>query len=362
VGGKRVSSIISTCTDSDVDYIEIFRLDTSVQTSDLYRLVGTVALGTTSWDDEVTVTDLLTALDDDNKYPCPNVLKGLLVYASRLWGHYANKVYYSEPYQTTSQFEYFGGAGLNFFDFPDTVQTIIDYGRTLIVFLERETWVLEGLDPTSMNQRRLNEDIGTYGALSAARYGGNVFTVSSDMRLWQISGSVWQELPQVTSVLPSAPTYVQLIGSDGSLWITTGSQVVRFSLTNQDVWVYGMSGYMASGSHTTYIGQSGKVYEVDSTGGSEAVPASYIESPDLFIGTDVGLRGKLNRILFRANCTGGTITIYVDGSVWKEVAFSTEGEQTVIKHFWPVQGYYVKVRISSSNALTLSGPIILNPW
>lgn len=365
VSGLSIRLDISS-DDPDVDQIELFRLDTSVTTSDLYRLVATIDLPLTTslYYDGVGMTGSLTALDNDEKYPCPNILSNLLFYGSRLWGTYANKLYYSRPYGYEEQFQYFGEAGLNYFEFPDTIKTIVDYNRTMLVFLERETWILEGLNPTSMNKRRLNKDVGTYSSTSAITYKGAAFTVSSDRRFYQISGADWSETPQITSLIPSSVSYVQLVGSDNSIWISTGSKVIRYELSNRDAWVYNIGGYLGVGSHTTYVGKSGKVYEIDSTGGSESTPAAYIESPDIYIGGTDGRRGKLSRILFRANCSSGNIKIYVDGALWKDVVFSTSGEQTVSKHFWPVQGYYAKVRISSNqyNELTISGPIILNPF
>lgn len=364
VGGLRVASIDASSDDSNVDKVEIFRQDSTVTTSVLYRKVGEVDLGTTTLEDTTTMSASLEALDDDEKYPCPYVLSNLMLYGSRLWGTYLNKVYYSEVYGDAERFQYFGAVGLNYFEFPDTVKTIIDYNRTLLVFLERETWLLEGLNPNTMNRRRLNKDIGTYSALSATVYKGTAFTVSADSRFYQIAGADWSEGSQITSLLPSSPSYVQLMGSDNALWISTGSQVIRYELTNKDAWVYSLSGYMGSGSHTTYLGQSGKVYEVDTTNGSESTPAAYIESPDIYIGKSDGHRGLLSRVLFRANCASGLLKIYVDGSLWKSVNFSTSGEETVSKHFWPVQGYYVKIRIESNqyNELLISGPVILNPF
>jgi hypothetical protein len=365
VGGLRVTlSGITTSVDPDVDEVEIYRLDFSVTNTDLYRLVGTVALGTTTFDDEVQMYSGLAAMDSDYKYPCPHVLSNLLFYGSRLWGTYQNRLYYSEPYGDEEKFQYFGEIGLNYFEFVDTIKTILDNNRTMLVLLDRETWILEGLNPNTMNKRRLNSDIGTYSATSATVYKGGTFTVAADLRFYQIAGADWSEVPQITSLLPASPSYVHLVGSDNCVWISTGSQVVRYELSNQDCWIYSLKGRMASGSHTTYLGQTGKVYEVDAVGGSEATPAAFIESPDIYIGSGDGHRGRLSRILFRTNCASGNINIYIDGVLWKTVRFSTVGEQTVIKHFWPVQGYFAKIRIEANqyNELTLSGPIILNPF
>ena len=361
VGRFYLSGIPSDVPD-DVNEIEIFRLDTSVESSSLYRLVGSVSPGTTTFLDDVDLSEENEALTDDNRYPCPDVLKGILFYGFRLWGFSGNKVYYSEPYETTSSFEYFGSAGMNYFEFPSEVRTIVDSGRTLIVFLAKEIWVIEGLNPETANQRRLSEDIGTYGNLSATRYSGNVYTVSEDLRFWQVTGSGCTELKQVSSVLPRSPRYIQVVGSNGSIWISTGDSVIRVSMSNEDVWLYGMSGYVFPGPSTTYLGASDGLYTIDGSDGTYLSGGCYVESPYIFIGQDVGTRGKLSRLMLKVNCPSGKVSVSVDDKVIKEFSFSTNGLKTIVKHFWPAQGYYAKVKISGDSYLRISGPVVLNPW
>jgi len=364
VGGKRVASIDSASDDSNVTHVEIFRLDLSVTTSSIYRLVGTVAIGTTTFDDEEEMLTSLTALDDDNKYPCPYTLNNLAFYSNRLWGTYTNRVYYSEAYITEPRFGYFGPIGENYFEFPDTVQQIIMDQRRILVFLERETWVLEGLDPDSMTKRILNLDIGTYSSTACTMFGGIVYTISSDYKFYAIDGSRWVEIPQVTSVLSSPSSYWELKGSDNAIWISDASETHKWDISNKNLWTYDLGGRLGAGSHTTYLGSSGYLYQLEETNGAETTPVQYLESPEIYIGDSSGRRGLVNRIFFRADAPSATVSVYVDGSLWKTMSVATTGEENVLLHFWPARGYYTKVRIDIPlyKEFTMTSRLIINPW
>lgn len=364
VGGVEVGSIDTSSDDTNVDQVEIFRLDTSATTSNLYRLIGTVDIGTTTFDDEDTMTTSMEALDDDNKYPCPYTLSNLCFYSNRLWGTYANCVYYSEAYITEARFGYFGPIGENYFEFPDTVKAIVPDQRRIIVFLERETWILDGLDPDSMAKRTMNEDIGTYSSTSAERFGGIIYTVTDDFKFYAIDGAAWKEVPTITSVLSTAPSYYEVRGSDNNLWISDGSQTHKIDLSNNDIWTYAVGGRLGTGSHTTYLGRSGYLYELDAIGGSESTPSSYLESPEIYIGDASGRRGMLNRLFFRSQVDVATVSVYIDGVLWKSMTVNAPEEDNVILHFYPARGYYAKVRIDvpQYNEFLLTSRIILNPW
>ena len=343
-----------------VTHIELFRLDTSVLTTDLYRLTQTIAIGTTSVTDDTSLTTSLTSLDDDNKYPCPVTLHCLTFHGSRLWGINANKVYYSEVFNTVSSFEYFGPTGENYFEFPFAVKSILSIGRVMLVFLENETWALEGIVPSTMNKMVYNSDVGTYDYNSACVYRSCIFTISKDMKFYLLSGSASKESQMLTAILPNDPDYIDLIGSDSCLWISTGSEVIKSNMDQTDVWKYALDGHIAKGSSRTYIGYNGDVYDIDANNGYETQPVTYITSPDIALG--VNMRGQLNRVVFKANCTNGKVEVYVDGVLMRSATFSTTGSEDVMMHFRPVYGYYAQVKIIGYEHMTITGPVRINPW
>ena len=360
-----INGLPTTHPDSDVTHWEILRQDESVTTSQLYRVTQTVALADAATiDDDSNMTSSLTALDDDNKYPCPYTLDNLCFHGSRLYGTYANRVYYSEAYITEPRFGYFGPIGENYFEFPDTVKTIVPDGRMMYVFMERGTWLLEGLDPNSATKRLLNEDIGTYSQTSVDKFGDGLFTISADYKFYMVKGAAWQEVPKISGILSTSPSYYELEGSDNAVWISDGSVLHRYDLSNDDLWTYSVGGHIGRGSHTTYVGRSGRLYEVDALGGSESTPSSYVVSPDIYIGNTDGHRGMFHRLLFRCQCDSGIVHVYIDGRLWKTMTFTAPTEQNVLLHFYPAYGYYAKVKIVGNrfNELRLTGTIILNPW
>ena len=94
----NIIGLPTTATDSDVDYIEVFRYDASVATAQVYRKVAEVALGTTALADKHNFDGTEDIWLEDKNYPAVDedgnriAFTNLMLYANRLWGIWQNRV------------------------------------------------------------------------------------------------------------------------------------------------------------------------------------------------------------------------------------------------------------------------------
>lgn len=141
IGGGTCLNLTST----EADKIQIFRLDLDIATAQIYRdTKKTLDTNTPNlvWEEHEPFEDDADIWSRNGNYPPVDDdgnrvrLHSLSFYGSRLWGAWENRLYYSQAFDTVNSFEYFGLAGLNYQEFPDTIRSVVYSETSITVFLE----------------------------------------------------------------------------------------------------------------------------------------------------------------------------------------------------------------------------------
>jgi hypothetical protein len=229
--------------DGDFDTIRVFRYDPRVTTEQVYRLVyegliedmdqyidGSTGIYYTDYEDDYPlILGTEEVWVEDRNYPPVNddgdtIGFGYIIfYANRLWGVYGNRVYYSEPYDTTSAFEYYGPTGLNYFEFNDDPVVLVDGVTSLYVVCSSSIYVLGGTNPDSMTQRRVVDKVGAWDEDSVCYHSGTLYSISSDGKISVLFGSSQAWMTKVNALTTYAGTTdrkVILTPDNDLLWIS----------------------------------------------------------------------------------------------------------------------------------------------
>jgi len=387
------------------DKIEIFRLDIDITTAQVYKKVGEVDPGTTSFsEDEPFAEDAEVWLENKN-YPAVNEenqrigMSNRFIQANRLWGSVGNKLYYSEAFDTLASLEYYGLAGLNYFEFQDKIINVIPYETVMYVLLENEVWGVYGTDPNSAVQRRITSEIGgggsgtsLYKLEGSTWYKGIGYVLGNDNQVYMIQGDQFNRFSELTAAINAVPimhneygdpltpleAFVRLLASGNAMWMLFGEYMLKYDFASQGIWKYSFERLMSEvsgeylvnmfrGAVDTYLTLAGRVYYVD---GAESGTESFdcmIESPPLMISDKVDFRGQINRLLVPGKFENAVVEILVDGEVQRTIPLDMPDGGTANLHFTPVWSYYITIRIrqedvSSTEHFEITGPIVINPW
>jgi len=271
----------------DFDTVRIFRYDPRVTTEQVYRLVHEEAIEDMSpyvdgsytfvdWTDDYTLISGAeeTWVEDRNYPPVDedgNIVgfRFVMFYANRLWGIWKTRVYYSEPYDRSSSFEYYGPLGLNYFEFTDNPVVLLNGVTSLYVVCSSSVWILGGTNPEAMIQRKVLDKIGAFNVDACLFHSGNLYSVTNDGRLYTVFGQSFGWMNRVNALLEANPgdDYKTVMEADGdNLWITRRGEedvepgdnegVFELTAANQDGYAYhdGGTGHFDATSNGIALG------------------------------------------------------------------------------------------------------------
>lgn len=380
---------------SNINNVEIFRLDNNIATAQVYKKIQ-VSPKIPNQDEEITYLDTITPGSTQLLYDLYNFdgteetwitnvnyppineediqaeLEDIFFYGNRLWGHFKNRLYYSEAFQTRSSFEYFGLAGLNYLEFPDAISFAVTSETSIYVFLKYGIWGCYGIDPTSMVVREVTDEVGMSYSDGAIRYKDRLWMLATDDKLYQVSGMQHTEQAQISAAIPTMSQgndFDKLVGSDNNLWLQFGANIGKYDFRHQAIWRYDFDfgPTLFPSTQGTYITTGNTIYTLDNdAGNSYETFDCYILSPKILLSGDVSLKGQLNRVLIRGYFTDVLMEVIIDGNVERSITFSST-DDVINLHFEPVWAYYVQIKISKklsepTERFELTAPIALNPW
>ena len=377
--------------ESDDVEVQMFRLDIDIATAQIYR--DTLKRFEANeqhltWTQKERFEDDADIWSRNGNYPPVTVddddesvqvrLHHLGFYGGRLWGAWNNRLYYSQAFDKVNSFEYFGLAGLNYQEFPDTIRSVVFSETSIHVFLEFSVWVMYGMDPTSMTVREATSEIGMNYTNGATRYKDKLWLVGSDDKVYVMGGMNYEEVVKMSSCMDlwaGGDSLSKLLGSNNSLWFNFSEHVGRYDFAHQAIWRYYLhvddpthTTRMFPGTSTTYVACKNTLYALEGTasGDTGEVMDCHITSPKILLSPEASTRGQINRVLVKGLFTDATLEILVDGVVERTLTFSSTGE-TVNLHFKPVWAYFIQVKISKKSIpageqFKLTAPLLINPW
>tara|TARA_B110000211_G_scaffold234725_1_gene305889 strand:+ start:4719 stop:6239 length:1521 start_codon:yes stop_codon:yes gene_type:complete len=163
---------ITESSDPQVDKIRIYRIGNTIST---FSLVATIDNGITTFDDNITDTNIPgDTLSSLTNYPPPNKLNNITQAYGTLFGSLEDKLYYSNVGDPEAW------NPLNFIDFEDTITGLLPTSSGIGIFTRNALYSLIGTTASTFKKILLSREQGTRSHRSCKTINGQPIWISND--------------------------------------------------------------------------------------------------------------------------------------------------------------------------------------